>query len=56
MRDDLRGALAGGLRKVVQWSDAHGGREALFAGDGEEPFFNVNTPADLERAAGMVKT
>jgi molybdopterin-guanine dinucleotide biosynthesis protein A len=54
LRDDLRGALAGGLRKVVLWSDAHGGREALFAADGGEPFFNVNTPADLERAAGMV--
>jgi molybdopterin-guanine dinucleotide biosynthesis protein A len=53
LRDDLRAALAGGLRKVVQWSDTHGGREALFAVDGGDPFFNVNTPADLERAAAM---
>ncbi|WP_299847885.1 molybdenum cofactor guanylyltransferase MobA [uncultured Roseovarius sp.] len=48
-RDDLRNALTTGLRKVVQWTDSHGGREALFDGAGD-PFFNVNTPEDLERA------
>ena len=49
LRDDLRAALMGGLRKVVQWTDAHGAQTAMFDGAGD-PFFNVNTPADLERA------
>ena len=49
LRDDVRDALTGGLRKVVQWTDAHGGREALFDGP-DDPFFNVNTPEDLEKA------
>jgi len=53
LRDDLRAALQGGLRKVVLWTDRHGGREALFDVDGPDPFFNVNTPEDLQRAADM---
>jgi molybdopterin-guanine dinucleotide biosynthesis protein A len=52
LRADLRAALAGGLRKVVQWTDAHGGRRALFD-EGGDPFFNVNTPQDLARAQHM---
>lgn len=52
LREDLRAALTGGLRKVVLWSDAHGGRVAMFDDPGE-PFFNVNTPEDLARAAAM---
>ncbi len=51
LRDDLRRALAKGTRKVVLWTDAHDGREALFAADqGRDPFFNVNTPEDLALA------
>ena len=49
LRDDLRASLNAGLRKVVQWTDAHDGREALFDG-ADNPFFNVNTPEDLEKA------
>ncbi len=52
LRDDLRAALEGGLRKVVLWTQVHGGREALFAQ--EEAFFNVNTPYDLARAETML--
>ncbi|MEQ9257910.1 MAG: molybdenum cofactor guanylyltransferase MobA [Roseovarius sp.] len=52
LRNDLRGALAQGLRKVVLWTDRHGGREAMFDEPGE-PFFNVNTPEDLARARSM---
>jgi len=48
LRDDLRAALEGGLRKVVLWTDRHDGREALF--DDADAFFNVNTPADLADA------
>lgn len=51
LRDDLRTALNDGLKKVVLWTDRHGGREAVFP----EPqaFFNVNTPEDLAQAEVM---
>lgn len=54
LRHDLRAALEGGLRKVVMWTDGHGGREALFDDPGT-PFFNVNTPEDLARAHAMLE-
>ncbi len=53
LRHDLRAALGDGLRKVVLWTAQHGGREAVFA-MADETFFNVNTPADLERAREML--
>jgi len=52
LREDLRTALEGGLRKVVIWTQAHGGREALFPH--EDAFFNVNTPEDLAKAEAML--
>ncbi len=54
LRDDLRTALEGGLRKVVMWTDKHGGREAMFDAPGA-PFFNVNTPEDLQMAQSMLR-
>jgi molybdopterin-guanine dinucleotide biosynthesis protein A len=54
LRDDLRAVLQNGLRKVVIWTEKHGGREALFDIPGD-PFFNVNTPEDLARAQDMLK-
>ncbi|WP_406648388.1 molybdenum cofactor guanylyltransferase MobA [Aliisedimentitalea scapharcae] len=54
LRDDLRAALVDGLRKVVAWTDQHNGREALFPAEPFDPFFNVNTPEDLERAKGLL--
>lgn len=54
LRDDLRAALQDGVRKVVLWTDRHGGREALFPVAGFDPFFNVNTPEDLKRAEGLL--
>ena len=48
LRHDLRAALEDGLRKVVLWTERHGGREALF--DDAQAFFNVNTPEDLAEA------
>lgn len=53
LRDDLRAALEDGLRKVVLWTDRHGGRTAMFPVDGGDPFFNINTPDDLRRAEDM---
>ncbi len=49
LRDDLRAALTKGVRKVVQWTDGHGAKTALFDEPGD-PFFNVNTPDDLDAA------
>lgn len=50
LRDDLRAALQGGLRKVVLWTEKHQGREAVFPVTTFDPFFNVNTPEDLKQA------
>ncbi|MBY6005110.1 molybdenum cofactor guanylyltransferase MobA [Salipiger bermudensis] len=50
LADDLRAALQDGLRKVVLWTDRHGAGEALFPAEPFDPFFNVNTPEDLDRA------
>ena len=49
LREDLRAALLAGTRKVVAWTDRHGAATALFPE--ADAFFNVNTPADLERRA-----
>ncbi|MCC5984159.1 MAG: molybdenum cofactor guanylyltransferase MobA [Rhodobacteraceae bacterium] len=53
LRDDLRAALEGGLRKVVVWTDRHGAGTAEFGVDGPDPFFNVNTPGDLAAAEAL---
>jgi molybdopterin-guanine dinucleotide biosynthesis protein A len=54
LRDDLRAALEGGLRKVVDWTDRHGAASAVFPVGGYDPFFNVNTPEDLAKAEAML--
>jgi molybdopterin-guanine dinucleotide biosynthesis protein A len=50
LADDLRAALEAGLRKVVLWTDSHGCARAVFEAGPPDPFFNVNTPADLAEA------
>jgi molybdopterin-guanine dinucleotide biosynthesis protein A len=54
LRDDLRAALSGGLRKVVQWTDKHGAATAAFTVARFDPFFNVNTPEDMKIAQLLV--
>ncbi|MBD3679719.1 MAG: molybdenum cofactor guanylyltransferase MobA [Rhodobacteraceae bacterium] len=54
LRDDLRQALTDGLRKVVLWTDKHGCAEAMFPVGRIDPFFNVNTPEDLEVAQALI--
>lgn len=54
LRDDLRAALNEGISKVVIWTERHAGREVVFPTDAGDPFFNVNTPEDLEAAEAMV--
>lgn len=55
LRDDLRAALKGGVRKVVAWTDTHGTAMADFPSDQFDPFFNVNTPDDLAVAARIAQ-
>lgn len=50
LREDLRAALTGGLRKIVLWTDQHDGGLAEFDSLPHDPFFNVNTPEDMARA------
>lgn len=54
LRDDLRAALQGGLRKVVLWTDKHGTATVMFDGNRVDPFFNINTPEDLAMAQNLV--
>jgi len=54
LRDDLRAALRDGISKVVIWTERHGGREAVFPTDNGDPFFNVNTPEELETAQALL--
>ncbi|MCP9480634.1 molybdenum cofactor guanylyltransferase MobA [Shimia sp. CNT1-13L.2] len=55
LRDDLRAALEGGLRKVVIWTDQHGARTVEFPMEQVDPFFNVNTPEDLDTARQLAQ-
>lgn len=53
LRDDLRAALMGGLRKIVLWTQAHGAGLAVFDSVPFDPFFNVNTPEDIALANAL---
>lgn len=54
LREDLRAALAGGLRKVVLWTDRHGAGMAGFCSQPFDPFFNINTPEDIIEAERLL--
>ncbi|MDW4550769.1 molybdenum cofactor guanylyltransferase MobA [Defluviimonas sp. D31] len=54
LRDDLRAALEGGLRKIVLWTERHGAGIAEFSADPFDPFFNINTPEDIAEAERIV--
>ena len=50
LADDLEAALNTGLRKVVAWTDPIGCATVEFPVTPFDPFFNVNTPADMAEA------
>lgn len=54
LRDDLRMSLTGGMRKVLAWTDRHGTAFADFPTGNIDPFFNVNTPGDLDEARRLM--
>lgn len=53
LRDILRAELAAGQRRVGEWAQRHGAAIAVFEGGDPDPFLNVNTPQDLERARAL---
>lgn len=53
--DSLHRALESGLRKIVRWTDAEGGVEVRFETGVYDPFFNVNTPDELDDARRMLE-
>ena len=55
LREDLRAALAGGLRKIVLWTDAHQAGLAEFPAQPFDPFFNVNSPEDITEAERLLE-
>lgn len=59
LADDLEAALTEGVRKVLAWTDRHGTLAVDFAdeivgGHRADPFFNANTPAELEEARRLL--
>lgn len=54
LRNVLREDLAQGERKLRVWAKAQGARVAEFPVLRFDPFFNVNTPEDLQRARGFL--
>ena len=56
LRDDLREQLLRQqLRKVDKWTQRHGIAIADFDTNPVDPFFNINSPADLETARKMAE-
>ena len=60
LADDLEAALHDGVRKVLHWTDRHGIVAVDFPfvdvrGEEVDPFFNANTPEELDRARELVQ-
>lgn len=59
LADDLEAALRAGVRKVLAWTDVHGTVPVDFAmiewaGERIDPFFNANSPEDLDEARRLL--
>lgn len=54
LADPLETALKDGLRKVIAWTDPIGCAQVEFPATPFDPFFNVNTPADMAEAEKLV--
>jgi molybdopterin-guanine dinucleotide biosynthesis protein A len=54
LRDDLRAALAAGMRKVDRWTAGFKLVEVEFLAEPVDPFFNANRPEDLAEAERLV--
>ena len=57
LREDLRKALTvEGLHKIEIWTARHGIAIADWPDQPVDPFFNVNTPEERERASELAKS
>jgi molybdopterin-guanine dinucleotide biosynthesis protein A len=54
IRDALREALAGGMRKVDRWTARYKLVEVEFLAEPVDPFFNANRPEDLAEAERLL--
>lgn len=54
LREDLRAALAAGVRKVDRWTAGFKLVEVEFLAEPVDPFFNANRPEDLAEAERLV--
>jgi molybdopterin-guanine dinucleotide biosynthesis protein A len=54
LADDLRRALAEGLRKIELWTARHGVADVEWDAGPPDPFFNANRPEDLEDAERLL--
>ena len=55
LRDDLREWLTRGERRVRGFAMAHGAARAVWDAGPVDPFFNINTPGDLDRAFAALR-
>jgi molybdenum cofactor guanylyltransferase len=55
LREDLRDALASGVRKIQLWTGRYRTAVATWAAEPVDPFFNVNTADDLEEAQRLAR-
>lgn len=55
LRDDLRAALAAGLRKVRLWAEMHRAGYAEYPIGPFDPFFNINRPEDIAAAEALLR-
>lgn len=56
LRDALDRALAGGARRMMAFAETAGAVTVDFPVTGIDPFFNVNTPDDLQQAEAALST
>jgi molybdopterin-guanine dinucleotide biosynthesis protein A len=59
LADDLEAQLAGGVRKVLHWTNRHGTVPVAFPmlplrGVEIDPFFNANTPQELDKLRAVL--
>jgi molybdopterin-guanine dinucleotide biosynthesis protein A len=50
----LEAALVGGMRKIDRWTATQGVAPAVFDAAGGDPFFNVNSPEELDAAERLL--
>jgi molybdopterin-guanine dinucleotide biosynthesis protein A len=56
LADDLEAALASGIRSVRQWTGRHAAAGVDWETAHADPFWNINTPAELAQAEDLVRT